>query len=243
MKLQIAFRTVIVLVSGSLVLASCASEKAADPTPAGPNRLTAKEQKEGWRLLFDGESLKGWRGYRKTSAPDHGWVVENGVLKCVANGHGGDIVSVDQFNNFDLQWDWSIPAHANNGVKYLVSETRPSAPGHEYQMIDDAIVANSPRQKTASFYDVLPPDPNKPLKPVGEWNHSRVLVEGNHVEHWLNGKKVLEYELGSPEIKAAIAESKFKKTPGFADKIKGPILLTEHHDEASYRSIKIRELP
>ncbi len=241
MSLRIAFRTLVVFIAGSLVLASCASPQAADP--AAPNQLTAAEQKEGWRLLFDGVSLKGWRGYRKPAAPDHGWVVENGILKCVANGHGGDIVTVDEFTNFDLQWDWSVPARANNGIKYLVTEARPSAPGHEYQMIDDAIVAENPRQSTASFYDVLPPDPEKPLNPVGEWNHSRVLVEGNHVEHWLNGKKVLEYELGSPELKAAIAQSKFKKAPGFADKIKGPILLTEHHDEASYRNIKIRELP
>ncbi|HZQ45503.1 MAG TPA: DUF1080 domain-containing protein, partial [Verrucomicrobiae bacterium] len=130
----------------------------------------------------------------------------------------------------------------NNGIKYLVTETRPSARGHEYQMIDDAIVAGKPVQSTASFYDVLAPDPKKPLKPVGEWNHSRVLVQGNHVEHWLNGKKVLQYELGSPELKAAIAQSKFKKAPGFGDKIKGPIMLTEHHDAASFRNIKIREL-
>ncbi len=240
MKQRIASPALSLLIACGLVLASCATRKA--EAIAAPNQLTSAEQKAGWKLLFDGTSLAGWRSYGKPTAPDHGWVVENGVLKCVAQGHGGDIITVDEYNNFDLEWDWSVPAKANNGIKYLVTEKRPSAPGHEYQMIDDAIVANSPRQSTASFYDVLAPDPQKPLKPVGEWNHSRVLVQGNHVEHWLNGMKVLEYELGSPELKEAIAKSKFKKAPGFADKIKGPILLTEHHDEASYRNIKIREL-
>ncbi len=224
-----------------LALVFCINQNAA--AASGQNQLTAEELKAGWKLLFDGVSLKGWRGYGKPEAPDHGWAVENGILKCVAHGNGGDIITVDEYNSFDLEWDWSIPAKANNGIKYLVTEKRPTARGHEYQMIDDAIVAGKPRQSTASFYDVLAPDPQKPLKPVGEWNHSRVLVQGNHVEHWLNGKKVLEYELGSPELKAAIAKSKFKTTPGFADKIKGPILLTEHHDEASFRNIKIRELP
>ena len=207
------------------------------------NMLTSSEKAAGWKLLFDGKSLKGWRSYAKPDGPKKGWEVENGTLKCVAGGHGGDIVSTEKFTDFDLEWDWKVPAGANNGIKYLVNEKRPSAPGQEYQMIDDAIVEGKPKQSTASFYDVLAPDPNKPLKPVGEWNHSRVLLRGNHVEHWLNGKKVLEYELGSPALKAAIAESKLKKTPGFGEKITGPILLTEHHDEASFKNIKILPLP
>ncbi|MDB6023034.1 MAG: hypothetical protein JWQ04_2891, partial [Pedosphaera sp.] len=114
---------------------------------------------------------------------------------------------------------------------------------HEYQMIDETIEAAMPaKRSTASFYEVLAPDPHKPLNPPGQWNHSRVLVKGNHVEHWLNGKKVLEYELGSPEIKAAVALSKFKNSKGFGDKVTGPILLTEHHDAASFRNVKILEL-
>jgi hypothetical protein len=210
---------------------------------AAPNQLTSREAKAGWKLLFDGQSLAGWRSYKKPDAPNHGWEVKDGILKCVAGAHGGDIITVDQFTDYDLQWDWSVPAKANNGIKYLVTEARPSAPGPEYQMIDDAIVADSPKQRTAAFYDVIAPAAEKPLKPVGEWNHSRLLVQGNHVEHWLNGKLVLTYELGSPEVRAAVAASKFKNSPGFGEKIKGHILLTEHHDEASYRNIKILELP
>jgi hypothetical protein len=230
------------LLACGMIFSSCATHSSAPPSAVGPNELTAAEKKMGWKLLFDGQDLNGWRSYAKKDGPTRGWVVQDGVLNCVANGHGGDIVSTEQFANFDLQWDWRIPAHANNGIKYLVNEKRPTAPGHEYQMIDDSIVSTKPKESTAAFYDVLSPDPDKPLKPVGEWNHSRVLVKGNHVEHWLNGMKVLQYELGSPELKAAIAKSKFKRARGFADKITGPILLTEHHDAASYRSIKILDL-
>lgn len=225
------------------VLVACGLMLPAWAKAESPNQLTPEEKKEGWKLLFDGKSLNGWRSYGKPDGPKQGWQVADGVLKCVANGHGGDIITVDQFTDYDLQWDWMIPPKANNGVKYNVTESRPTAPGIEYQMVDDETEAAKPaKRSTASFYEVLPPDPNKPLKPVGEWNHSRVLVQGNHVEHWLNGKKVLEYELGSPEVKAAVAKSKFKNSAGFGEKIKGPILLTEHHDEASFKNIKLREL-
>ncbi len=210
---------------------------------AADNQITSAEKKAGWKLLFDGKTLKGWRSSGKADGPKQGWVVENGVLKCVAGGRGGDIVTVDQFTDFDFEWDWSIPAKANNGIKYEVNEKRRNAPGQEYQMIDDSIPDGMPaKRSTASFYDVLPPAADKPLKPVGQWNHSGVIVRGNHVEHWLNGKKVLEYEFGSPELKEALANSKFKNSPGFGDKITGPILLTEHHDEASFKNLKILEL-
>ncbi|HWY75182.1 MAG TPA: DUF1080 domain-containing protein [Verrucomicrobiae bacterium] len=237
MKLSILLIAAIALVPAATW--NCRSQLPTEPI----NQLSAGEAQEGWKLLFDGKDLNGWRSYRKPTAPDHGWEVKDGVLTCVAGAHGGDIITEQKFTDFDLRWEWRVPAGANNGIKYLVTEDRPSAPGHEYQMIDDAIVADKPKETTASFYDVLAPGPDKKLKPVGEWNHSRVLVKGNHVEHWLNGKRVLTYELGSPELLEAISKSKFKNSKGFADKITGPILLTEHHDEASFRNIKILELP
>jgi len=135
-----------------------------------------------------------------------------------------------------------LPSKANNGVKYFITEQRTEALGHEYQMIDDTTVTDQ-RQSTAAFYDVLPPNPSKPLRPPGQWNESRVLVRGNHVEHWLNGAKVLAYELGSPEVLEAVGKSKFKNVKGFGTKIRGHVLLTEHHDEAFFRSIRVRELP
>jgi hypothetical protein len=216
--------------------------RAAEPAPS-PNQLTDAEKAAGWRLLFDGSSLAGWRNFKKPSiTTSNGWVVEAGWLKKVANVRGGDIISVDQFTDFELEWEWRIPPNANNGVKYFITEERSAAIGHEYQMIDDTTI-KSPKGKTASFYDVLAPKAHKPFLLAPEHNRSRVLVQGNHVEHWLNGEKVLEYELGSAEVLAAVARSKFKDVPGFGSKMRGHILLTDHNDEACFRNIKLREFP
>lgn len=204
------------------------------------NTLTAKEKREGWKLLFDGKSLHGWRSFKKPAAPDHGWVVTNGVLVCVAGGKGGDIITEQKFDDFELSWEWRMPPKSNNGVKYFIFEERGQAIGHEYQMIDDTLEKET-RFMTASFYEVLPPHDVK-VKPWGEWNHSRILVRGNHVEHWLNDIKVLEYECGSDEVKAGVARSKFKNVEGFGNKVRGHILLTYHNDEASYRNVKLREI-
>ena len=205
----------------------------------------AKSGSDGWKTLFDGKTFAGWRGYRMKAMPAKGWRIEDGILKKVGGEHGGDIITDETFDNFELNWEWRISKGGNNGIKYLVTEDRPSAPGPEYQMIDDKANEDGklgPKQATASFYDVLPPSPDEPLKNAGEWNSSRVLIQGNHVEHWLNGKKVLEYELGSETVKAGVARSKFKNSPHFGEKIKGHILLTDHHDECWFRNIRIREL-
>ena len=225
---------------GIVILLMALSARASEP-----NQLTDAEKQAGWKLLFDGQSSKGWRGYRLTSMPSKGWRVENGILRKVGGERGGDIITEERFSDFDLTWEWRISPGGNNGLKYLVTEDRPSAPGQEYQLIDDTRNPDAKvgsHRATGSFYDVLPPSDDKPLKPVGEWNQSRVLIQGNHVEHWLNGKKILEYELGSDAVKAAVAKSKFKNAPGFGEKIKGHIMLTDHGDECSFRNIKIRVL-
>ena len=208
---------------------------------AAPNELTRAEKAEGWQLLFDGKTTAGWRSFKKQTFPDKGWVVEQGTLKKVASVQGGDIITTNTFEQFDLRWEWKIPPKANNGIKYFITEERGGPIGHEYQMIDDSTV-NNPKQRTASFYDVLPPAEHTALKPPGEWNQSRVLVQGDRVEHWLNGIKVLEYELGGEKVKTAVAASKFKDVKGFGERLKGHILLTDHRDEATFRNIKIREL-
>jgi len=210
------------------------------------NGAAAKADSEGWQLLFDGKTFDGWRGYRMKEMPAKGWKVEDRILKKIGGEHGGDIITEETFDNFELSWEWRISKGGNNGIKYLVTEDRPSAPGPEYQMIDDAANEDGkvgPKHATASFYDVLAPSPHQPLKPAGEWNSSRVLIQGNHVEHWLNGKKVLEYELSSDSVKAAVAKSKFRNAPHFGEKIKGHIMLTDHQDECWFRDIRIRELP
>jgi len=201
----------------------------------------AESQAGSWKPLFDGKTTAGWREYRKSDFPKAGWVVGEGCLRLSDGGRGANLVTEAEYEDFEFEWEWKLPPKANNGVKYFVTENRPSAPGHEYQMIDDSLVRD-PRSKTATFYDVLPLQVQSPVEPPGEWNKSRILVRGNHVEHWLNGIKVLEYELGSPEVKAALQKSKFKDEPGFGDKIKGRIMLTDHQDEAWYRNLRIREL-
>ena len=201
-------------------------------------------------MLFDGKSTQGWRTFKKQSFPDKGWVVEDGWLHCLGKGGnkgGGDIITDAEFGDFDLEWDWKQASGGNSGVKYFVLETRSTVLGHEYQMIDDeqnkdAGLAEG-RRVTASFYDVLKPTVPAPTKKPGEINHSRILVKGNHVEHWLNGVKVLEYESGSEAVKAAIAESKFKDVPGFENSVKGHILLQDHNSDVWFRNIKIRETP
>jgi len=207
---------------------------------AAENQLSPTEQKEGWKLLFDGTTTKGLRSFGKQTFPEKGWTVRDGVLRVEARSRAGDIITDQEFNDFDLRWEWRIPKDANNGVKYFITEKRKEAIGHEYQMVDDRDIKD-PREKTASFYDVLPPKVDA-TKPAGEWNQSRVLVQGNHVEHWLNGKKVLEYELGSEEVMKGVANSKFRSVKDFGTKIRGHILLTYHNDQAEYRNIKIREL-
>jgi hypothetical protein len=196
----------------------------------------------GWRYLFDGKSTAQWRGFKKEGFPKSGWVVENGWLHCLGKD-GGDIITVDQFDNFELELEWKIAPGANSGVKYFVTESRNSPIGHEYQIIDDdtnpdAKIADG-KHLTGGFYDVLKPQNAKPLPP-GQINRSKIVVSGNKVEHWLNGVKVLEYVCSSPELKNAIQDSKFKNTAGFGEKIKGHILLQDHHSEVWFRNIKIK---
>jgi hypothetical protein len=216
---------------------------AAVAAPA-PNQLTDQEKAAGWKLLFNGKTTEGWRSFKKQSFPAKGWGVEDGWLRCSGKG-GGDLISDAEFGDFELQWEWKLAPAGNSGVKYFVTETRSAALGHEYQMIDDEreqdANAAGGKRVTAAFYDVLKPTVHPPTRKPGEINQSRILVKGNHVEHWLNGAKVLEYECGSEEVKAAVAASKFKTTSGFGDKTKGHILLQDHQSEVWFRDVKIRE--
>ncbi len=228
------------LLFAALLFASAGLHAAA---PAADNTLTAAEKADGWKLLFDGKTLNGWRPY--AGKPAGGWEAKDGLLHAIAKVKGSELITDKKYDNFEFSWEWKLPPAGNNGVKYFVTEERTSAPGHEYQMLDDKAHPDSafgPIRQTASFYYVLPPAADKPYREPGNWNQSRIVVRGKTVEHWLNGKNVLTYETGSAAVKAGVAASKFKNEKGFGDKIVGHIMLTYHQDDCWYRNIKLREL-
>ena len=210
------------------------------------NTLSPEEEADGWKLLFNGRDLEGWKAFGSDKDPGPGWMVKDGILVKQQGIPGGNIVTHEKFENFYLVWEWRISEKGNNGIKYLVDENRRGAPGPEFQLLDDnghPDARTGPQRQTAALYDIMPPASDKLLKPVGEWNRSRIIVRGKHVEHWLNGAPVLTYELGSPELLAAIAKSKFKGAKDFGQKVTGPIMLTDHHDKCSFRNMKIRIEP
>ncbi len=196
--------------------------------------------------LFDGKTLNGWRNSQRDTLPDKGWYVENSELIFdPAKGHGSDIITTRSFKNFDLSVQFKISEGGNSGIKYFLLPN--TSLGCEYQVIDDsrhpdARLGVNGNRKTGALYDIMPADPDKPYKPAGEWNTARIVVKGNHAEHWLNGVKILEYERGSEAFKEDIAKSKFNTTKGFAEATSSPVLLQAHGDKVSYRNIKIKEL-
>lgn len=202
---------------------------------------------DGWTNLFDGTSLNGWRAYRQPDATKTRWKVEGGMLTVdpgdAKDTRGArDIITTGTYDNFELAFEWKVSPGGNSGVKYFILEDRDSAIGHEYQIIDDMKHPDAKigaHRQTAAFYDVLPAT-NRPLKPAGEFNQSRVVVNGRNVEHYLNGTRVLQYELSSPALQAAIDKSKFKGIERFGKPQKGHILLQDHGDRVWYRSVRIR---
>jgi hypothetical protein len=225
------------------------------------NSLTEEEKNNGWKLLFDGKTTSGWRGAYKETFPEKGWVVEEGTLSIMASDGSesasyGDIVTVDEFDNFELSFEFKLTEGANSGLKYYVVEHQPkpkgSAFGLEYQVLDDdkhpdAKMGSNGNRTVASLYDLIPAT-DKQVNPIGEWNQGRIVSQGNKVEHWLNGKKVVEYERGSQAFRDLVAKSKYaapdyNKNGRFGEAPKGHILLQDHGNKVSYRNIKIRTLP
>ena len=219
------------------------------------NELTDSEKAEGWKLLFDGKTVVGWRGALKENFPEKGWVVTpEGALTVKTSGGGesvagGDIVTIDEYSNFDFRVDVKLTPGANSGIKYYVTEIEKpdgSAIGLEYQLLDDklnpdAVEGRSGNRTMASLYDLIPAASNKYVCQIGQWNMVRIVSKGSHVEHWLNGSKVLEYERGSDEFHKLVAISKYKIWKNFGEAEKGHILLQEHGNEVSFRNIKIKE--
>jgi hypothetical protein len=208
------------------------------------NSLSAEEQQAGWKLLFDGSTTNGWRNYRKQTVGP-GWTVIDGILTR-SGDDAGDIITTDKYRNFDLALDWRVSEGGNSGILYRATEEGDyiwqSAP--EMQILDDARHddGKSPLTSAGSNF-ALYPAPRGIVHPAGEWNSARVLVNGNHVEHWLNGQKLLEYELGSAEWNDRVAKSKFATMPLYGKASEGFIGLQDHGDKVEFRNIRVRTLP
>ena len=221
----------------SLLLVACSSY-GHTPLPAPAPAASA-----GWTSLFDGRTTSGWRGYRMDSLPA-GWQVVDGALTRV--GEGGDIITTGTYANFELTLEWKISEGGNSGIFYRASEDTDAiywnAP--EMQVLDDARHPDGQSRLTAAGADyAVYPSPAGAVKPAGEWNAVRLVVNGNHVEHWLNGVKVVEYELGSADWQARVAASKFAPHVRYGKNASGHIGLQDHGNWVAYRNIQIRVLP
>ena len=216
-----------------------------------------------WISLFDGESLAGWRGVGLDSIPAGHWIVEDGSIRKLGSGEvptapdgqpleGGDIMTVDTYGDFELVLEWKVSRGANSGIKYNVSEEMSTslppahaALGFEYQILDDELhpdAKEGPHRAAAALYDLVPAVADKPLFAVGSFNEARIIFDDGHGEHWLNGVKVLEFDLGSAAFDSAFAVSKYQPIPGFAEPRRGHIVLQDHGDDVWFRHIRIREI-
>jgi hypothetical protein len=222
-----------------------------------PNSVSEHEKQQGVALLWDGKTTTGWRGAHKEKFPENGWKIEDGVISVVKSTggestNGGDIVTADEFGAFDLQFEFKLTEGANSGVKYFVTENEKSsgsAIGLEYQVLDDAVHPDAKQgvvgnRTLASLYDLIPSVKiQRGLRKIGEWNWGRIVVyPDNRIEHWLNGYKVVEYQRGTPIYQALVARSKYQSWENFGMAEKGHILLQDHGDAVSFRSIRIRQL-
>jgi hypothetical protein len=217
------------------------------------NALTAKEQKEGWILLWDGKTLNGWVSSKDGVAPQQGWTIRNNelIVDLGENKGGGDLVTEKEFKNFILEVDFKLTPGANSGIKYFIQPNKEGKGyknvGCEYQVLDDVLHPDAKLGKDgdrtlSSLYDLIPALKTKPFKGINQWNRARIEVKGEKVAHYLNGTKVVEYTRGTAEWKALVATSKFAKEVGFGEYPTGHFLLQEHGNEVHYKNIKVKEL-
>lgn len=201
----------------------------------------------GWRVLFDGSSTKHFRSFKSEKLPKN-WSIQDGTLHYAGGELNGDVITKRAFGDFDLRWEWKISEGGNSGVKYRVDLNKPNngiyAWGLEYQILDDNKHRNGKNPKTTAgaLYSLIAPKQDKPLKPVGEWNESRIVLKDNVARHYLNGEVVVEYTIGSEQFDQLIAKSKYKNNKTFGKTDPGHIVFQEHEDKVWYRNIRIKEL-
>jgi hypothetical protein len=209
---------------------------------ADDNALTGGERAAGWRLLFNGSSLSGWRSLA-SAQPGAGWKAIDGSI--VRTASSGDIVTVDEFGDFELTIDWKVESATNSGILYRVAlgEKQTYYSGPEYQVLDDVAASDrfDPKHRAGALYDLVAP-PKDFTRPVGSWNTARIIVRGWHIQHWLNGEKIVDVDLRSPEGAMLKMHSKFSAMPHFAEYRRGHIALQDEHNSVAYRNIKIRDL-
>lgn len=204
--------------------------------------LTAKEKADGWKLLFNGYSLAGWRAY-KSETPPAAWRAVNGDL--VLDGQGGDLMTTEQYGDFELSLEWKISEKGNSGIIYRISPDGqyPWSTGPEFQILHNAGHNDGKLPITSAGSNFAVNEPIKDVtKPIDEWNAIRLIARGNHIEHWMNGVKLLEYEIGSPDWEARVKASKFGKMPGYGRTMRGYIALQDHGNIVAFRNIKIKTL-
>lgn len=213
------------------------------------NTLSPKEKEQGWTLLFDGESTEQWRSYDANAFPEQGWEISDGNLMVLSGEGGGDIITKKQYGDFILKLEWKVEKGGNSGIFYRVLEQPTQAiywSAPEMQILDnanhpDAQKGKDGNRKAGSLYDLIPAKPQN-AHPYGEWNSVKIVADGSRIEHWQNGKKVVEYELWTPEWYEMLRTSKFTDHPEFGDMHSGHIGLQDHGNNVAFRNIKIKEL-
>ncbi len=230
----------------SIILSACYGSTGGF-APTRLNALSPQERRDGWKLLFDGTTTNGWHNYKKTTVGP-GWRVNNGILTRTADTavSAGDILTNDRYRNFDLALDWRISEGGNSGIIYRATEDNDYVwqSGAEMQILDDARHSDGKLAITSAGSDfAIYPALRGVVHPAGEWNSARILVQGNHVEHWLNGTKLFEYEIGSTDWLARVAASKFKSMPNYGKASEGYIALQDHGDKVEFRYVRIKVLP
>lgn len=226
---------------------ACCAETSCPET--APNTLSPCEKKNGWKLLFNGKDLDGWRCAKKDGLPATGWVVRDGELTILSkkeeSKRPGSVITRGVYKDFILEVEFKLTRAANSGIKYFYDPKVNDGTTLEFQVLDDnhpdAKKGRDGNRRVASFYDVMPAVGQEPV-PLGQWNRARIVCRGSHVEHWLNGKKVLTFERGSQAFRDAVSKSKFAKWPKWGETPAGHILLQDHNDHVSYRNIKIKTL-